>query len=645
MLDTSKLFFGGDYNPEQWDESVWDEDIQLMRRLGVNLVSLGIFSWASIEKEDGKFDFSWMDKIVQKLSAAKISIDMATGTASPPAWLARKHPEMLATTDSGVSFNHGGRQHYSPASAAYKQYSHRYLEKILDRYAGHSSIVMWHVNNEIGCHNPYDFGEETNEEFRKWLKNRYGKIEDLNRAWYTTFWSQRYGSFEEIESPSFTSYGTKANPTMQLDFRRYSSDQLLSIFIDERDLIRKYDQVTPITTNFMSMRHITAMDYWKWAKEVDFISTDHYLNFDSSDRKVDLAFFADLTRGFAGGENWLIMEHSTSAVNWQPVNTVKSTEEIIGNSLNHVFRGSQGALYFQFRQSKGGSERFHSAIVPHSGIETRIGRAMEELSAKLQSLSSISSNRTETARIAMIFDYEDSWVTDQENLPSQRLNYLEELFAWYKALHKLGINVDFIDKNESFSNFSDYEVILAPMMHIVENDLVARLDNYVKSGGVLFSSYFSGASDSNLALNGKSFGGDLLGKIFGVLVEEYAPMLEEAGDLSNGYRCSIWREFATLEAGVETIATFISQDESHGQPAITRHNLNLGKAIYVGTSLDSDSLVKMFGSELAFDTSKSGLSFIRRGQKYLVSNSSEEVHQHAGKDLVPGESIIYDSAI
>ena len=611
-----------------------------MQKLGVNIVSIGIFSWASIEPKEGQFDFSWMDEIVKLLTEANIAIDMASGTASPPAWLTRKHSEMLATTNMGVRFNHGGRQHYSPASKAYEEYSLKYLEQILKRYAGHPNIVMWHVNNEIGCHNPYDFGEETAVKFREWLQAKYSTVDELNDAWYTTFWSQRYSTFEEIQPPSFTSYGTSPNPAMEMDYRRYSSDQLLSIYVRERDLIRKYDSETPITTNFMSMSGTFAMDYWKWSKEMDFVSTDHYMTFSSKDRGIDLALYSDLTRGFAGGESWLLMEHSSSSVNWQPINTIKSNNEAVNNGLQHTFRGSQGALFFQLRQSRGGSERFHSSIIPHSGVDTRIGRNMRELSSQLESLSNIAGENTKPAKIAMIFDYEDSWVTDQANLPSERLKYREELHLWYKSIFNTGEQLDFIDKAQSFKKFSDYSVIIAPLMHIVNNELVSELKRFVENGGTLITTYFSGAADQNLALLGNSYGGKFLTDIFGVTVEEYAPMDEPEGNLSNGYKNSTWREITSVDSSVEVLASFADRGETKNSPAVTRRSVGRGKAIYVGTRLDAGSLADLVASELSLSHDNLGLSAVTRGDKTLYWNSSDQVLTHNQKTLEPGEFAI-----
>lgn len=317
MLNLGKLHFGGDYNPEQWSKDVWLKDIQLMQKAGVNLVSLGIFSWAKIERSDGEYHFDWLDEVVDLLHKGGISIDMATATASPPAWLTKAHPDILPVNFDGVRLSHGGRQQYCAASSVYRAKASALVEKVSSRYANHPAVVMWHINNEYGCHAPYCYCENSRLAFVDWLKKKYSSIEALNDAWGTDFWAQRYYNWDELVVPKRTPDGTHPNPGQQMDFKRFSSDVHLELYKMERDIIRKFDAKNPITTNFMSMKFTYAMDYWKWAKEVDFVSTDHYLAQHDVLNHIDLAQQADITRGFAGGKQWLLMEHSSSAVNWQ----------------------------------------------------------------------------------------------------------------------------------------------------------------------------------------------------------------------------------------------------------------------------------------------------------------------------------------
>jgi beta-galactosidase len=304
----SQLFYGGDYNPEQWSREVWLEDMRLMREAGVNLVTLGVFSWANIETSDGVYEFGWLDEIINLLHENGIGVDLATATASPPAWLTISHPEVLPVNYHGTRLSHGGRQGYCISSPIYKAKSGQLARKLAERYASHPAIKMWHVNNEYGCHNPICYCDVSALAWRVWLQKKYQNLDELNLAWGTNFWSQRYHRWEEILPPRETPVGTYPNPSMVLDYRRFSNDEILDLYLNERDEIRALDAVHPITTNFMSMKHTNVLDYWQWAGEVDFVATDHYLMADDRRNYVDLAFQADLTRGFAGGKPWLLMD-------------------------------------------------------------------------------------------------------------------------------------------------------------------------------------------------------------------------------------------------------------------------------------------------------------------------------------------------
>jgi len=325
MSITKNLFFGGDYNPEQWDESVWVEDILLMKEAGVNLVTLGVFAWANLEVTEGVYQFEWLDKIVGLLHRSGIGVDLATGTASPPAWMLKAYPEMRPMAPDGSLLNHGGRQAYCISSPVYMAKATALAHKLAERYGAHPAVKLWHVNNEYGCHNPMCYCDISAAAWRLWLEQKYGFIDVLNKAWGTSFWSQRYNSFDEIDTPKQTPMGTYPNPTMMLDFHRFGNWQILELYKSERDAIRSAGAVQPITTNFMSMKHFRYLNYFEWANEVDLVSTDHYLISHDPQNHVELAFEADLTRGFARGDNWLLMEHSTGAVNWQEVNLAKTS--------------------------------------------------------------------------------------------------------------------------------------------------------------------------------------------------------------------------------------------------------------------------------------------------------------------------------
>lgn len=598
-----------------------------MKEANVNLVTLGVFSWANIEVADGDYRFEWLDDIIDLLHRNNISVDLATATASPPAWLTRKHPEMLPVTNSGVRLSHGGRQGYCPSSPIYMQKSVALAEQLAKRYSNHPALLMWHVNNEYGCHNPHCFCEVSAEAFIVWLKNKYQTLDSLNKAWGTNFWSQRYHDWQEIVPPRQTPAGTYPNPGQSLDFHRFSDEQILDLYKAERDAIRRIDSKHPITTNFMSMKGNRFIDYWKWAKEVDFVSTDHYLNAAEPKNYIDLAFNADLTRGFANGDPWLLMEHSTSAVNWQNLNKAKAEGEMIRNSMSHVARGSSGAMFFQWRASVAGSEKFHSAMVPHAGTETRIFRDVVDLGARIKDLAELGQEKTKQASVAMIYDYQSFWALSQRNLPSDEILYPQLAHDWYRALWTLGVQVDFVSPLAPLNKFLEYELILAPMLYLIPEELEQTLVQYAKTKSLVVS-YMSGISDAADTVKLGGYGGDLIRETLGVFVSEFSPLdPKEPTRLSNGFSATSWSELSS--ATTSTVLAEFTQGPAKGSVAIAKQEAFSRPSWYLASRLEDDSLIQFFTTslaELGIVTEQSdGVERIVRGKiEFLINHSDSE---------------------
>lgn len=394
------VLYGGDYNPEQWAEEVWEEDVRLMREAGVNLVSLGIFSWAKLEPRPGEYDFKWLDRIIDLLYENGVMVDLATATASPPPWLAKLHPDSLPVTEDGVTLYPGGRQHYCPSSAAYREKAMELVRRIADRYKKHPALAMWHVNNEYGCHVSECYCDVSAEHFRTWLRERYGDLNTLNEAWGTAFWSQQYSEWEEIPPPRLAP--TFANPTQQLDFRRFSSDALLECFLMEKEILCEATPDVPITTNFMGF--FKPLDYWKWAAHEDIVSDDSYPDPADPEAHIWAAMNRDLMRSLGGGKPWVLMEQTTVRVNWRARNAPKSPGLMRLWSHQAVARGADGIMFFQWRASKAGAEKFHSAMVPHGEPEqSRSWQEVKQLGADLGKLDELLGARGE-AEVAILLN-------------------------------------------------------------------------------------------------------------------------------------------------------------------------------------------------------------------------------------------------
>ncbi|HLN77632.1 MAG TPA: beta-galactosidase [Nocardioidaceae bacterium] len=573
-----RLAFGGDYNPEQWPTSVQIEDVELMQEAGVDLVTLGVFSWALLEPSEGTFTFDWLDEVMERLHAGGIRVDLATATASPPPWLAARHPETLPVTADGRTLWPGGRQAFCPSSPVYRERAQALCRAMAERYGSHDALALWHVGNELGGHNALCYCDVSAAAFRVWLEKRYGDIDRLNDAWGTAFWSQHYASFEEVLPPR--SAPTFPNPTQQLDFRRFSSDELLANFVAERDILHELSPGVPVTTNFMVMQHVREMDYWAWAREVDVVSNDHYLTAADPDGHIELAFSADLTRGLAGGRPWLLMEHSTSAVNWQPRNVAKRPGEMRRTSLQHVARGADAVLFFQWRASRAGAEKFHSGLVPHAGTDTRLWREVVELSRTLDQIEEVAGSGARN-RVAMLFDWECWWATELDSHPTQDLTYLDRAHAFYRALWERGVGVDFVHPEQDLAG---YDLVVVPTLYAVTDLAAERVRTAVEAGATALVTYFSGIVDENDHIRLGGYPGafrDLLG----ISVEEFAPLRE--GDrvrLSDGTSADLWTEHVHLR-GAESLATYVD-GPLPGVPALTRHRHGAGTAWYSACRLD-----------------------------------------------------------
>ncbi|QNE16671.1 beta-galactosidase [Kribbella qitaiheensis] len=634
------LAFGGDYNPEQWPEATWHEDIARMGEAGVDLVSVGIFSWAMLEPRPGEFDFSRLDRILELLHAAGIRVDLGTPTAAPPAWLYRAHPGAWVVDADGRRLGPGSRGAMSPSAPAYLDAVARITGALASRYGTHPAVAMWHVHNEYGapvleCH-----GEFSAIAFRRWLLDRYGSLDAINEAWGTHFWGQRYGDLDEIRTPAAAA--SVLNPSQRLDFARFSDHALRQCFVLERDLIRQHSPGLPITTNFMASS-CPGINYWAWAQEVDLVANDHYLTAERPDSHVLLAMDADLTRSLAQGNPWMLMEHSTSAVNWQPRNLAKQPGEMARNSLTHLARGADALLFFQWRASRKGAEKFHSAMLPHGGATTRTWREVVDLGQVVETLGEVRGSRS-SADVAILWDWESNWAQDLDWRPSVDLGHRERTEAFYQRLWQDKVAVDFA---HPAADLSKYKLVIAPQLYLLDQPAADNLDEYVAAGGHLLVSYFSGIVDENDGVHPQGLIGPL-GDVLGLTVEEFAPL--RAGDsltvegLNAHLSGDVWSEqVVPTSDATEVLGRFVDGPVAGG-PALTRRRHQNGAAWYVATRFTSDSLATVMSAVYA-DAGigprrdlPADLDLIQRGDYlFLINNSAEPAEVVAqGTELLTG---------
>ncbi len=581
-----QFYYGADYNPEQWSREVWDEDIELMQRAGVNVVSLAIFSWARIQPAADTWDFEWLDDIMDRLHAGGIRVDLATATASPPPWLSTQHPEILPVTAEGVTLAQGGRQHWRPTSPVFREHALRLVEKLAERYSHHPALIAWHINNELGCHNAWDHSDDAARAFRTWLKVRYATLDALNDAWGTAFWSQHYSDFDQINPPRVAP--TPGNPSQLLDFRRFSSDALRDHLRAENAILQRLSPEIPRTSNYMVTGDTSEMDYSTWMDDVEFLSNDHYL-LPTHGAIEELSFSAALCGSLAQQKPWWLMEHSTSAVNWREVNPPKRPGEMARDALTHVAHGADAVCYFQWRQSIAGSERFHAAMVPHAGADSRLFRDVAALGASLTALAPVVGSELVPARVAVIRDYESWWATDQPFLPSSILDHHQQAQAWYTALLDTGVRVDVVGPKD---DLAAYSVVVAPLLHMVPTALAERITSAVESGTHFVTSFFSGIVDEESHVVQGGYPGALR-DLLGVRVEEFHPLGSgQTVGLDDGGSGTLWCEPIDLAEGTEVLRSYTS-GPFRGQPAITRATRGQGSATYVSTQVDREHLAQL----------------------------------------------------
>lgn len=586
MKGFEHIVHGGDYNPDQWIKTpeIWDEDMRLMKLAHINSASVGIFSWAMLEPEEGVYNFEWLDTIMDKLHENGVGVILATPSGARPAWLAKKYPEVLRVAESGIRNEYGVRHNHCLTSPIYREKVSKINRLLAERYKNHPALKMWHVSNEYSgeCH-----CELCRQAFIDWLKEYYhNSLDELNDAWWNGFWSHQITDWDQISSPK--SRGENHVTAQKLCWNRFVSDSHISFYENEIASLRELTPDIPITTNFM--RFYDGIDYQNFAKHVDIVSWDNYCEWDAKDNTemaLETAFNHDIFRSMKDGQPFFMMESTPSIVNWKPVNKIPKPKRQAQSAIQAVAHGADSAQYFQWRKGRGGHEKFHGAVVDHCGHEnTRVFREISALGAQLEKLDGVVGRRSES-KVAVIFDWENVWAVKHFcGYNNTHRDVKTEGIKWYAPFWKRGISADVIPMD---ADFSKYDLIIAPFLYMLKDGTEEKIESFVKNGGRFVGTYLTGVVDKNDLCFLGGFPAGRLKDVFGVWAEETDSIPENLTETA---------EFGGKEYSVDHVCDIIHADGAEilgkyktdfyaGMPSVTKNSYGKGYAYYAAFRNDA----------------------------------------------------------
>ncbi len=591
LLWQNGFLHGGDYNPDQWRwrPGTLAEDIEMMKAAHVNVVSMGMFSWSAIEPQEGVYDFSWLDEAIDKLYDNGILVFLSTPSGARPAWLAKKYPEVLRTDKFQVKQVFGERHNHCFTSPIYRAKVKEINQKLAERYKDHPGVVLWHISNEYEgeCH-----CNLCQEAFREWLKNKYKNIDALNRAWWTGFWGHTFNEWDEIHSP--TPIGDWSLDGLNLDWRRFVTDQTVDFYRMEVEAVKEITPDRPVTTNFHDFPNPSeGLNYWKFAPYLDIVSWDNYPYWhnETNNDAIEGArrdFIHDINRSLLA-KPFLLLESCPGATNWQEVSRLPKPGVIALQSMQAVAHGADSVQYFQIRKSLGASEKFHGALIDHyPSKDVRIFKEIQGLGEDLSKLDDLVGANVD-AKVAIIYDWENRWAIDNiQGLNENRKEYFKMCINHYFPFWSKGIGVDAIDMEQDLDK---YDVLIAPLLYMVSEDLAERIKEFVARGGIFITGPFTGVVDEDqLAyMNGRP---GPLRELAGIWAEETDSLYDsqfnkivKAGE-GKFYKAKWFCDLLHLE-GAEALYEY-GEDFYAGSPAVTVNSYGEGKVYYFATVMEQD---------------------------------------------------------
>ncbi len=599
----NKIIFGGDYFPEQWPEEVWQEDIRLMKEAGVNMVSIAIFAWALLQPDEETFTFGWLDKIMNILAENDIDVCLGTSTAAQPNWLTRKYDDILLVRESGQRITYGSRQTYCSNSHSYRKAIKRLAKEMAVRYKGHKALKLWHINNEYANKNSMCFCDNCKKGFQQWCRKKYQTLDNLNECWGTVFWSEKYLSWEEINTPRASAGGR--NATKLLDYKRFLSDSFFSLYMEEYNVIKEITPDIPITTNFEG--DWSKFDHSLFKNNLNIVSLNSYPDPNDPDSRKIAALRYSMMRSLLG-KPFMLMEQAPSQVDWYPVNINKRPGMMRLWSYQAIAHGSDSVMYFQWRASKKGAEKYHSGMIPHYGENSRVFKEICALGKELNKLNDLAGSNIDS-KVAVLMDNDSWWTIDNpygsgnksldnevfwaangQPFPSVLISYFSEMQYYFNTFYNLNVPVDIIPFDYDFSK---YKIVITPLLHMIKPGFKKAVEDFVRGGGTFITTYFSGIIDQHTGVFPGGYPGPVK-DVLGVEVEEYDPLplegkniIKTTADLKgfkNEYGCTLWCDVVHATTA-KTLAAF-GEDYYAGFPCITENIFGSGKAYYIATRPD-----------------------------------------------------------
>jgi len=641
---------GGDYNPDQWLDrpDILERDVELMHEAHVNCVSVGIFSWARLEPEEGVYDFEWLDQVIDRLWKGGIHVILATPSGARPAWMAQKYPEVLRVNDHYQRYHFGARHNHCLTSPVYRRKVREMDAKLAERYANHPAVIMWHLSNELSgsCWCPL-----CQEAWRGWLKDKYGTLDKLNDAWWTSFWAHRYTDWSQVEAPG--GLGETSTNGMFIDWRRFSTWQCKTFMMAERDAVQAVNPDLKCTANLME--RFWDYDYFDLAEGMDVVSWDSYPEWHTGDdvaRAAEFAMNHDMMRSFKD-QPFFLMESTPSQVNWKPVNKLKRPGMHLLSSMQALAHGSQSVMYFQWRKGRGAAEQFHGAVVDHDGRgDTRVFKDVTSVGKALEGLQPIYDQNKAPAEACIIYDWSNWWAIDYAQTGQLKaMKYFDSVNMHYRSLWEQGVNVDFRDTRDC-TDLSGYKLVICPMLFMLRESFAQKLREFVAGGGTLLMTYFSGVVDEtgNAWLGGAPHNlVDVLG-VRATELDAIHPHDVQALDWDGAsYKVTELCEIPEMH-GAQTLGTY-AEDFYGGMACLTKHAFGKGEAYYLAAKVEQaglDAIYGMIAKELNLTTAlpdalPEGVIATERGGVVFLQNYSGKPRQVtlAGSytDMITGEQV------